>query len=449
MIPLFICFVVIIYLLRYDVRRRPNVSHALWVPSFWFMIYSSRALSSWFGFGIADPTSDYYLEGNPFDRTVFIALIIAGSIILLRRRPPWGTIFESNKFIFLYILYLGVSTLWSDYTFVSFKRWIKELGHLIMILIVLTEDSPVEAVRTIITRSAYVLIPLSWVLNRYFPELSRFYSVGGGDPQFTGVTTNKNSLGTLCLVASVVLFWDFLTEWYQRTARRFDKDLLIYTFLFLLVAWLLYSAKSATSLAGTLTACLMILALSSNRVRGNPGLIGYYAITSVFILITAHLFFDLTSLVTSSLGRDETLTGRTDFWKELIAFGTNPLIGTGYESFWLGERVAYFWDRYWWRPNQAHNGYLELYLNLGLAGLTLFILLVAFSFRNIKRNIELFHNYDYQILRITFIVVALLINVTEAYFKGAVWFVFLLSAMEPPNTFKRNHDYLQAVRADV
>jgi O-antigen ligase len=134
------------------------------------------------------------------------------------------------------------------------------------------------------------------------------------------------------------------------------------------------------------------------------------------------------------------LTGRTAFWEELITFGTNPLIGTGYESFWLGDRIAYFWDKYWWRPNQAHNGYIELYLNIGFLGLTLLATLIIAAVRNIKKNISSMNSYNYQILRLTFIVIVLAVNVTEAYFKGPVWFVFLVLAMEPPKTLTSGTD---------
>jgi len=43
----------------------------------------------------------------------------------------------------------------------------------------------------------------------------------------------------------------------------------------------------------------------------------------------------------------------------------NPWIGAGFESFWLGPRLNKLWAQYNFMPNQAHNGYIEIYLNLG------------------------------------------------------------------------------------
>ena len=71
-------------------------------------------------------------------------------------------------------------------------------------------------------------------------------------------------------------------------------------------------------------------------------------------------------------GRDATFTGRTGLWETLLQEPINPLIGVGYASFWLGERLERFWAMYPTSPPiEAHNGYLEVYLNLGLIGVCL------------------------------------------------------------------------------
>ena len=59
---------------------------------------------------------------------------------------------------------------------------------------------------------------------------------------------------------------------------------------------------------------------------------------------------------------------------------TNPIFGTGFESFWLGERPKQLEGIFFFIPNEAHNGYLETYLTLGLIGVFLLIgLFVATS----------------------------------------------------------------------
>ena len=60
------------------------------------------------------------------------------------------------------------------------------------------------------------------------------------------------------------------------------------------------------------------------------------------------------------LGRDPTLTTRTPMWHGLIEMMKHPLIGEGFESFWLGDRLVAVWMMVKNTLHQAHNGYLEV-----------------------------------------------------------------------------------------
>ena len=52
------------------------------------------------------------------------------------------------------------------------------------------------------------------------------------------------------------------------------------------------------------------------------------------------LFLDPGGGMVSALGKDPTLTGRTEIWGFVLGLHTNPLVGTGFESFWLGPRLT-------------------------------------------------------------------------------------------------------------
>ena len=56
-----------------------------------------------------------------------------------------------------------------------------------------------------------------------------------------------------------------------------------------------------------------------------------------------------------------TLTGRTAIWDSVLQKVSNPLFGAGFESFWLGDRLKSMWAEFYFKPNQAHNGYIEVY----------------------------------------------------------------------------------------
>ena len=172
---LIVCSVFIFYLYVNDLRRKPKVSRAIWIPLIWLLILGSRAVSQWLNLGVSFESPDEFLEGSPLDRAIFGVLIGIGLFILLRRRLNWSQIFRTNGWVFLFFVYCGISVMWSDYSFVAGKRWVKGIGDLVMVLVILTELNPIEAVKVVLRRWAYVLIPLSVVLIKYFPELGRAY----------------------------------------------------------------------------------------------------------------------------------------------------------------------------------------------------------------------------------------------------------------------------------
>ena len=91
------------------------------------------------------------------------------------------------------------------------------------------------------------------------------------------------------------------------------------------------------------------------------------------------------SVVLGALGRDPTLTGRTEIWAVLLeSVRKRPLLGYGFCAFWQGlngESGAVI-HRFHWTFGYAHNGYLEICLQLGLAGLAIFLATLAKALRD-------------------------------------------------------------------
>jgi O-antigen ligase len=63
------------------------------------------------------------------------------------------------------------------------------------------------------------------------------------------------------------------------------------------------------------------------------------------------------------------------------AIGKRPLLGYGYGTFWLpdGTGSAYLSTLLDWTPYHAHNGVLELLLDVGFVGTGLFLFVLAFG----------------------------------------------------------------------
>jgi len=102
----------ILWLLARDLKARPSLSQALWVPLLWLLIMGSRPMSAWLG--VQQNVQNFQLEGSPFDRSVYLVLIGAALLVLIKRRVPLTGIIADNKWLFIFLLYLGISVLWAD-----------------------------------------------------------------------------------------------------------------------------------------------------------------------------------------------------------------------------------------------------------------------------------------------------------------------------------------------
>ncbi len=130
--------IVTVVLFRFD-RPGARLSKALWVPFAWLLIASSRPISAWIYLGVAGNTTNEYIDGSPLDRNILTFLLILGLLALATRSRQVPGIIAANPVIILFFLYCLISLLWADYPFVAFKRWIRGVGDVVMVLVIITE----------------------------------------------------------------------------------------------------------------------------------------------------------------------------------------------------------------------------------------------------------------------------------------------------------------------
>ena len=256
---------------------------------------------------------------------------------LVRGKSVFQKLFATTSGSQYFFLYCFISIIWSDFPFVAFKRWIKILGHPIMALIVLTEPNPEEALIRLMKRCAYVVVPVSILFIKYYPELGRgFEPVGRGSDRTQASPLNKNMLGADCLILGYFFFWHLLQTWRtERSTWRRNELRLIAGFL-IGIWWLFSQAHSATSFISLFVGILVVVFVGIRSI--NKNLIGTYMLAALVLLVAAELAFGISGHLSESLGRGSGLTGRTVLWTALLGLHTNPILGTGFESFWLGER---------------------------------------------------------------------------------------------------------------
>jgi exopolysaccharide production protein ExoQ len=420
----------VLFWLDYDAEAR--TSKALWVPVMRLWVCGSRPVIAWLAvFGLADriPTvssTQQYIDGSAADRNVYTFLLVASVIVLLGRSRRVAELLRSNWPIVLFFAYCAVSILWSDYPFVAFKRWSKGVGDLLMVLIVLTELEPETALKRLLSRTAFILVPLSVLFIKYFPELGREYNPWTWLPMYCGVTETKNELGMLCMIFGLGSLWRLLASYRADPSSQRTRQLIAHGAILTMVFWLFWMANSMTSLACFLLAGSLIAVTSLARQAPTPAMV-HLLVAGVVAVSAFVLFSGSSGSVLQTMGRDPTLTGRTGIWDAVLSVSGNPLLGTGYESFWLGDRLERVGELTAPGIQEAHNGYLELYLNLGWVGVSLLAVLIVTGYRNVI--VSFYQDTNFAGLRLAFFVVAVIYSFTEAGFRETtlVWIFFLFA----------------------
>jgi exopolysaccharide production protein ExoQ len=423
---IFIIGIIGLFVLDRDPRAR--TSAALWLPVAWLLIAGSRPVSVWLQ--INSPSSpEQYLEGSPVDRAIYLVLMSAGMIVLLGRRQSVVRLLKANGPILIFIAYCAISLSYSDYPGVALRHWIKSLGDYIMVLIVLTDRDQSNAVKQVLAKPGFLLLPLSILFIKYYPDLGRTYSAHWDATQFSiGVAEDKNMLGMTCLVFGLAALWRLLNE---ISGSRRTRIIAVHGTMVTMGIWLLISSNSMTSLFCFLLTGAMLAATTFLKIARKNAFV-HLAAAGTLLLCLSPLFLDLSGSILQSIGRDPTLTGRTEIWRNLLDVPVNPVLGTGFESFWLGERLERLWAIPGMHINEAHNGYLEIYLNLGWIGVALMAGIMVAGYRNVLRLLR--QDPEAGRLRLAYFIAGAAYNLTEAAMRtmSLMWIAFLFSMIALP-----------------
>ncbi|HSY42464.1 MAG TPA: O-antigen ligase family protein [Candidatus Acidoferrum sp.] len=411
---------------RKDRQLRSFTSSALWIPFCWLGIIGSRPVSYWFGGG---DSSDDDLGGNPINTVIFGVLTIGAIVVLQRRNFEWARFFRSNKALLAIYLFFAISTVWSPLGIVALKRLFKDFGTVLVGLVLLTEQDPLAAIRIVFVRVSYLLFPLSALVIKYYPAIGRAMS-HDGFPMFTGLTTQKNTLGETVVVFGLMILWDLLELWKASDAKWWKTEMLIRYGLLAMGLWLLHECDSVTSIMCLMVGVFVFWAGGHLARMPNRRMVLAGSLLVVLCLAGLNGTFQIFDRITEAFGRNPTLTDRTFIWHDVLVQHTNPLVGCGFYSFWDSSAGKSADELIGVSLNEAHNGYLEIYLDGGWVGVALLaVLLLAAGARAINR---MFTGSYLGRLAFIFWIIAIIYNNSESdYFMlGSIWFTFLLLIVE-------------------
>ena len=419
-----IAFIAWLFIMDRDAGEKPSA--ALWIPTIWLLINGSRAVSSWIHVEPAESLAQQYSDGSPLDAAIYGILIFAGLVVLNSRARLVKRFLHENLSLLAFLAYCALSIGWSEYPFIALKRWSKSIGDIVMIMLLITDAYPMMAIKRVLARVTFLLLPLSVLFIVCYPSIGSAFSLEDGVMMYSGVTTFKNLLGMISMVLGLASLWSFLCAYGDGDLPNRVKHMIAHAVAIATAVGLIVRADSMTSLSCLILAGAVMVLVSQQWVAHRPGRALAIVCAAIGLPLFA-LFMNTMGTLVHSLGRNSTLTGRTSIWRAVLSMHTNPIIGTGFESFWLGNRLEAVWNMSVKGIQEAHNGFIELYLNLGWVGLVLLGWMVVSGYRNAL--IALRREPNDGSLRLAFLTASLIYSMTEAGFRmlSPVWFVFLLA----------------------
>jgi exopolysaccharide production protein ExoQ len=218
-----------------------------------------------------------------------------------------------------------------------------------------------------------VIVMLSSVITAIL--LPSFGVMADLDGAWRGVFTHKNVMSRI-VGLGIIVFTCLLWE-----TRRYRWG---YVPLIFLGIVLIVLCKSMTAIIVT----GLTLSLGAYRkLRPSPAqAVAVFAITLLLVLAGAVYLQGEADFVFASMGRDITLTGRTQLWElSSAAVLQRPLLGAGWDAFWSSSTADTIRHIIGWDAPHAHNGFLDISLNIGLIGLIIFLGALADFFRRAMR----------------------------------------------------------------
>ena len=329
-----------------------------WVVAVFVLIVQQAAFIDIIGEPLAlEPIAK--VEGqNPFN-TVCIALslllIIVACSFLYRSIIYLATI---NTSTILYIALIFISLSWSVHPDITLRRGVGYVLSILVAAYIVTRFTEEDRMKVII--SAFAIPALgSLLFIVIFPDYG-IMSTGKLVGAWRGVFAHKSSLGTAMSTAVFAVL-------YLIALDRIRMWRVVWLVIF---SVLVIMSRSITALLVTMiyiAGTLVYLVWRKDRLAG-----AIVAVLAMLLVMLVQLaIWEDAALVLNFLGKDFTMTGRTDLWLATIELiKQKPLLGWGFMASWYPtdpEFVA-IQDQLDWISPGAHNGLLEITTQLGLVG---------------------------------------------------------------------------------
>jgi exopolysaccharide production protein ExoQ len=326
----------------------------------------------------ADPDDPLAVGVTPLDTPLSLiqhVIYLSILLLLLFRWQSCLTLALKHPLIWILTGLTIVSFLWADYPETALRKGFITIETSCFGLYLASRYTLKEQLKMLAWAMGIVVV-VSLLFCAAFPGAA--VEVGGNAGAWRGPFPQKNPFARIMLIAGISFL--LLTP-----KDRFGKYLR--WGLFGLASMLMILANSKTALI--LFAFLLLLLLPLYKaLRWRSTIFVPCAIATLLIVGSMTIMFvGNWENIAQFLGKDPSLSGRTDLWEVAIEkVVERPLFGYGYQSFWVDTGEAnYVWNAIAklqgdYKPPHAHNGFINISLDLGLVGLILFLLVIGITY---------------------------------------------------------------------
>lgn len=311
-----------------------------------------------------------------------------------------------------------VSAAWSDAPSLTISRSIQLALTTAFALAVVLRFSRQE-IAGAFCDALWITIALNLVSLLVIPDLTRM--TGEFEGAWRGLFAHKNQLGKFAVMSAGMMAYAPGSSSRSRMLSAGG-----------MAASLLLVVGSTSRTALVTTAAVWMSFPVFRYLRRQRTLLPHAVALGALVGVSAMVVWTHAEDLAELMGRDLTLSGRTALWFAVVAFIIQrPWLGYGYAAFWRGMEgnSAYISLALHWDVPHAHNGWLDVALDVGAAGVVLitifFISAVRGAFADAKASDR------YALWSLTAVTVVIMANLTESSLlrpNNLTWVLLLLAA---------------------
>ncbi len=359
------------------------------------------------------------------ERTVYLALLfltrsVWADLIFLVRRYVW---------VFAVVASAIVSSIWSQDPRTTFSAALRLLLDVLFVIYLFKRYSPQRLMR--------LLVLFGWIVGIACVGVVLLLPKFGIDNQdahgaWQGIFSHKNFCGYVLVFLMTPVF-------FLRRRGVIDQIHGIAYCVFLsLIIVLSQSRTSWTMLFVLFVLVTMFQVICRFRYRDAAVLV-----SCLFLILgaVACTSFNLLPNLFAMMGKEATLNGRVEIWQPvMLSIMKRPLTGYGYCAFWRGlsGESGVIASIVGWVPPHAHNGFLNVALQVGIPGL---IVLIAAWFVGVREAILRFQLGERREAGwyLTLLMLNMIVNISEPtllFYNNLVWLMFLMACIGAARTKK-------------